>query len=250
MASKSMNLKEIRSVVTEFISKHRDSLYLSRSKKVDDNFIRELSFAASNEDFLELATDVQFDFGGHYYLFHAARTSSGQTIQLWMPLKIANSGLFSHSVKTDAQKSIELDSTWVNITWIRWSAFVNMFETYCVTKTPKKTSAKNTNPKKIAKESDEKKVSDIITVKDGIAFLATEDDSIDHAYNFGGEHIDMCYDERNECGKDNQIDHVINAFKCAVREFNTLISDLARAKELGATHVIDSDYTSIKIFKF
>lgn len=256
MASKSMTLKEIRSVVTSFISKHRDSLYIGRGKKVDDNFIRELDNAATNADFIEIATDVQFNFGGHYYLFCSNRSSCGLTMQLWLPTKVANSGFIGHIEKANAYETIEQDSSWYNITWIRWSAFVNMFETYCVTKTPtkttsKKTTTKKTNPKKIApKESDEQKISDIVTVKDRIAFLATEDDSINHAYEFGGVNIDLCWEERDECGKDNQIDHVINAFKCAIREYNSIISDLTNAKALGATHVIDSDYTSPKNFKF
>ena len=241
MASKSMTLKEIRSVITSFISNHRDSLYIGRGKKVDDNFIRELDCAVTNEDFIEIATVVQFNFGGQYYLFCSNRTSSGLTVQLWLPTKVANTGFIGHIEKANAYETIEQDNSWYNITWIRWSAFVNMFETYCVTKTPKKIAPK---------ESDEQKISDIVTVKDGIAFLATEDDSINHAYEFGGENIDLCWEERDECGKDNQIDHVINAFKCAIREYNSIILDLTNAKALGATHVIDSDYTSLKNFKF
>ena len=51
-------------------------------------------------------------------------------------------------------------------------------------------------------------------------------------------------------GAPNQIDHAINAFKLAKKELDVLISELVKAKDAGAKHVVDSDWCERKDFKF
>ena len=85
-------------------------------------------------------------------------------------------------------------------------------------------------------------------VVQGIAFVNIEAKKFE--YVEGSGNVDICWDSRSECDEDNQINHVINMYNKKLSQIKTLVDELTKAKAAGATHVIDSSYTSVKDFEF
>ena len=68
--------------------------------------------------------------------------------------------------------------------------------------------------------------------------------------NAGGDHLDLRWSSADLCDDYNQIDHVINSYNCAIKEFRSIIAELELAKANGETHVIDSNYSKPEHFQF
>jgi hypothetical protein len=149
----------------------------------------------------------------------------------------------------------QMDGTWYNLTEARMEALETIFDqlgTKPKTQTAKKSSKKPA--KKVAKKAEPKddiiEVSDVVTIKNDVAFIDTEDEKFDHLMHLGGKNVDLYIDGKEELNASNQIDHVINAFKVAKKELDTFISELVKAKEAGAKNVVDMDWCSVKNFDF
>lgn len=100
------------------------------------------------------------------------------------------------------------------------------------------------------KKIDSNKTTHVINVKRNIAFIEVGDKSIQHAMYAGGDNVRICWSTADDKRVSNQIDNVINAYNCAIKEFRSIVAELELAKANGATHVIDSSYCKPEHFQF
>ena len=102
------------------------------------------------------------------------------------------------------------------------------------------------------KAAESSKISENTLVKKNVAFVRIDNAEGD-AFKYVNDDgiVDMCHSSLSECGKDNQIDHVINMYKKRVAQTNDLITELLAAKKAGAEFVIDDEYQDAEdFFKF
>ena len=133
----------------------------------------------------------------------------------------------------------------------RWETFEAVFDFYDKPKASSKKTVKKTakKAKKIVKP-EEMKLGDSALLKDNIAFINFDAKEFDHLMSQGGSNIAVYIDNKSECNANNQIDHLINAFKLAKKEADTFIELLENAKKNGAKHVVDASYTDPTVFDF
>lgn len=224
--SSSLSFKQQRQLITNFIKNHASDLV-----KISQSFIDELE-SSSNEGFIDLIDNIEINAGNYFYLFDYRRTASGVQLQIWIS-----------DVDVKNFDEFEEKGNFKNVTLARMNKLEQLFERFFGKKT---TTAKKTTPK----VSEIVKLSDAVSVKNGVAFINTEHNKFDHLMNCGGNNLDLLCSYANGLGQKNQIDHVINAFKVAKKEADEFISELVKAKEAGARNVIDSAWCSAKDFHF
>jgi len=240
MSSSSLSLTEQRAFVLNFIKKHKAHLLVDddgTNVKVSDNFIARLE-KMKGADFDELATRVMVNKGCEFYLFNTDVSGKTRKINIWS----------SNTAPTNLD-DWENDSWWQNMTPLRFS-FVDNFFTQLFAKTSKKPVAKKATPKKKVSTPTVTQVDDNVKVKKGVAFIEFDDDKFEHFMHQGGGNIDCCYSDINDCCRDNQIDHVINAFKLAIKECDEFVKSLEKARAAGAKFVVDSGWADIDDFDF
>ncbi len=95
------------------------------------------------------------------------------------------------------------------------------------------------------------KISANTEVKKNVAFVKI-DNSVDDAFKYITDNgtVDMCYCSIKACGKENQIDHVINMYRKRAAQTNDLVAELVAAKKAGAEFVIDEQWCNAKNFTF
>lgn len=257
MSTSSLSLTKAKEIAINFIKKYKDSLRDGQTGQVVDNEDIERYEAMSPTDFFNEVT-VQANFGSNFNLFDLGYNKSGNTAQLWMGEHTNINDLASKIAKnSESNESLchfwQMDGTWYNLTTARLDALAKIFEQLGTKpKIVKKSSKKPA--KKVAKKAEPKddiiEVSDVVTIKNDVAFIDTEDEKFDHLMHLGGKNVDLYIDGKEELNASNQIDHVINAFKVAKKELDTFISELVKAKEAGAKNVVDLDWCSVKNFDF
>lgn len=257
MSTSSLSLTKAKDYAIDFIKKYKDSLRDGQTGNlVDDEDIARYE-AMTPFDFFNEVT-VQANFGSYFNLFDLRYNKSGNTAQLWMGehsnINDLASKIAKHSESDESLRHFwQMDGTWYNLTTARLDALAKIFEQLgAKTKTAKKSSKKPA--KKVAKKAEPKddviEVSDVVTIKNDVAFIDTEDEKFDHFMHLGGKKVDLYVDSKSELNSSNQIDHVINAFKVAKKELDSFISELVKAKEAGAKNVVDLDWCSVKNFDF
>lgn len=235
--SNSISFKTQRELAIKFVeanAKHlRDGV---TGTAVDADFINELKSIKNKSDFIERITDVEHDDACYYYVFGHSYSSKGTDLAIWTLPK---------GVAKDIDEW-ENEGEFFNITETRIANVQQLFDNVYKKTTKKKPAAKKT----VSKKPVEKKIGDFVTVKNDVAFFDVDDEKLVHAMYSGGNNLDLCQFSKSDCGTDNQIDHVINAYNCAIREFEQLVKELTKAKDAGATHVIDESYSSYDEFNF
>ena len=239
MSKTFFNLSEQKQHIINFVKKHKDILCIcDGDEEITDKFISNFE-KTNNSEFFVFATSIQLNFGDKYYLFEENCKDHNHMIQLWLP-KYLRKNSSDKTIKEfcgnlSFKSAIEnLNCDWYNMTPKRWEAFEAIFDFY----DKPKTSAKKTT-KKVVKPA-EVKLGDSTIVKNGIAFIDFDAEEFEHLMCQGGDNINPYIGKKSECSADNQIDHVINAFKLAKKEADTLIELLETAKKNGAKYVVDS----------
>lgn len=256
MSTSSLSLTKAKEIAIKFIKKYKNSLRDGQTGQVIDNEDIERYEAMTPTNFFNEVT-VQANFGSKFNLFDLRYNKSGNTAQLWMGEHSNVNDLARKITKNSESNETlchfwQMEGTWYNLTEARMEALETIFDQLGVkpkTQTAKKSSKKPT--KKVAKPKDDViEVSDVVTIKNDVAFIDTEDEKFDHLMHLGGKNVDLYIDGKEELNASNQIDHVINAFKVAKKELDTFISELVKAKEAGATNVVDLYWCSVKDFDF
>lgn len=260
MSSSYLSLTKAKEIAINFIKKYKDSLRDGNScQVVDDADIKHYE-AMSPSVFFNSIT-VQANFGSNFNLFDLGYTSNGSKPVIWLGEHTNINDLTKKIIEYSASNEDllhfwQMEGTWYNLTEARIEALEKIFDQLGAkskTQTAKKSSKKPV-AKKVAKKVEPKddiiEVSDVVTIKNDVAFIDTEDEKFDHLMHLGGKNVDMYVDDKSELNASNQIDHVINAFKVAKKELDTFISELVKAKEAGAKNVVDLDWCSVKDFDF
>ena len=259
MSTSSLSLTKAKEIAINFIKKYKDSLRDGKTcKPVNDDDIARYE-AMTPAVFFD--ADILANFGFKFGLFDIRRQKSGNRAMIWMG---------NHDNINDLTKKIaansksyeyllsywQMKATWYNLTEARMEALEKIFDQLGVkpkTQTANKSSKKPV-AKKVAKKVETKsgiiEVSDVVTVKNDVAFIDTENDKFDHIMGKGGKNVDLYIDSKSDLNASNQIDHVINAFKVAKKEIDVFISELVKAKEHGAKNVVDADWCTAKDFDF
>lgn len=255
MSSSYLSLTKAKEIAINFIKKYKDSLRDSDTcQPITDKDIARYE-AMTPLDFFNTG-NVQANFGSYFYLFDVNYNKSGNTAQIWMGEHSNINDLASKIAKnSESNESLchfwQMDGTWYNFTTARLDALAKIFDQLGVKpKTAKKSSKKPAKKVATKPKDDVIEVSDVVTIKNDVAFIDTEDEKFDHLMHLGGKNVDMYVDDKSELNASNQIDHVINAFKVAKKELDTFISELVKAKEAGAKNVVDLDWCSVKDFDF
>lgn len=256
MSSSYLSLTKAKEIAINFIKKYKDSLRDNDTcKLITDEDIARYE-AMTPLDFFNTG-NVQANFGSNFYLFDVNYNKSGNTATIWLGEHTNVNDLTKKIVKNSASNEDllhfwQMEGSWYNLTEARIEALEKIFDQLGVkpkAHTAKKSSKKPT--KKVAKPKDDViEVSDVVTIKNDVAFIDTEDEKFDHLMHLGGKNVDMCINVKSELNASNQIDHVINAFKVAKKELDTFISELVKAKEAGAKNVVDLDWCSVNDFDF
>ena len=249
MSKTFLNLSEQKKLIIDFVKKHKDILCMcDGDEAITDEFISKFE-KANNREFFKFATDIQLNFGDNYYLFDDNRKNHNHMMLIWLP-KYLSKNSSDETIKEfcgnfSFKNALEcFNCDWFNMTPKRWEAFEAIFDFY----DKPKTSAKK-NTKKVVKPA-EVKLDDFNLVKNGIAFIDFNADEFDHLLCQGGENVNPYISKKSRCCADNQIDHVINAFKLAKKEADSFIELLENAKKNGAKYVVDSSYTAPDAFDF
>lgn len=256
MSKSSLSLTKAKEIAINFVKKYKDSLRDGETCKLitDDDIARYEAMTPS--DFFDIR-NVQANFGDYFYLFYINHNKSCNTAQLWMGEHTNVNDLTKKITKNSASNEDllrfwQMEGIWYNFTEARIEALEKIFDQLGAkpkTQTAQKSSKKPV-AKKDAKNDDVIEVSDVVTIKNNVAFIDTEDEKFDHLMHLGGKKVDMYIDGKEELNSSNQIDHVINAFKVAKKELDTFISELVKAKEAGAKNVVDLDWCSVNDFDF
>ena len=256
MSKSSLSLTKAKEIAINFVKKYKDSLRDGQTGHVVDNEYIERYEAMSPTDFFNEVT-VKANFGSYFNLFNIRRQKSSNRAMIWMSEHTNINDLAKNIIKhSESDKDLlaywQMDGAWYNLTEARMEALEEIFDQLGVKS--KTHTAKKPVAKKPAKKAEPKsgiiKVSDVVTIKNGVAFIDTDNDKFDHLVNLGGKNVDLYTDNKSELNASNQIDHVINAFKVAKKEIDVLINELVKAKEHGARNVVDADWCTVKDFDF
>lgn len=257
MSSSTLSLTKAKDYAIDFIKKYKDSLRdAANCRPVTDEDIARYEAMTPSNFFNEVT--VQANFGSYLYLFDIHWMSNGSTAQIWMGEHTNINDLAMKITKNSETNEAllhfwQLEGTWYNFTTARLDVLAKIFDQLGTKpQTAKKFSKKPT--KKVAKKAEPKQdtfeISDVVTIKNDVAFIDTANEKFDHLMNLGGKNVNLYIDDKSELNAHNQIDHVINAFKVAKKEIDTFISELVKAKELGAKNVVDADWCTAKNFDF
>lgn len=259
MSSSSLSLTKAKEIAINFVKKYKNSLRDGGNcQPVDDSDIARYE-AMTPYDFFNAVT-VQANFGSNFNLFDITYLKNGKQASIWMgEHKNINDLAKKIATNSESDKDLlhfwQMEGTWYNFTEARLDALAKIFDQLGAK--PKAQTAKKSSKKpakKVAKKAEPKddiiEVSDVVTIKNDVAFIDTEDEKFDHLMHLGGKNVDMYIDDKSELNAHNQIDHVINAFKVAKKELDSFISELVKAKEAGAKNVVDLDWCSVKNFDF
>ena len=234
MSKTFLNLYEQKQLIINFVKKHKDILCLNDGDKaITDEFISKFE-KANNCEFFDFVTCIQLNFGDKYYLFDDNCKNHNHMMLIWLP-KYLRKNSSDKTIKEfcsslSFKNAIDnFNCDWFNITPKRWEAFEAIFDFY-----DKPKNASNTTTKKVVK------LDDSTIVKNGIAFIDFDAEEFEHLMCQGGDNINPYIGKKSECSADNQIDHVINAFKLAKKEADSFIELLENAKKNGAKYVVDS----------
>ena len=257
MSTSSLSLTKAKDYAIDFIKKYKDSLRDGGTgDRIDDEDIARYE-AMTPYDFFNEVT-VQANFGSYFNLFDIRYLSNGKQATIWMGEHSNISDLTKKIAKnSSSDESLrhfwQMDGTWYNFTTARLDALAKIFDQLGAkpkTQTAKKSSKKPAKKVATKPKSDVIEVSDVVTIKNNVAFIDTEDEKFDHLMHLGGKKVDLYIDGKSELNSSNQIDHVINAFKVAKKELDSFISELVKAKEAGAKNVVDLDWCSVNNFDF
>lgn len=219
--------------------------------------------------------------GNNWHLFYEG--TYGDAHQLWLPEDIANSSMSiankikkiesafaSAKHKSDynlydaARSSSSVSWGWFDITEGRLQLLGKIIE---LTQNARGVSTAKSSElakaeadlekakKKVAdlkkKAAEKTKISENVEVKKNVAFVKL-DNSVGDAFKYVNDDgtVDLCFNSIKGCGKENQIDHVINMYKKRVAQTNDLITELLAAKKAGAEFVIDEEWESPSKFRF
>lgn len=259
MSTSSLSLTKAKELAINFIKKYKDSLRDGANcRSVTDSDIARYEAMTPYNFFNEVT--VQANFGSYFNLFDIRYLSNGKQAMIWMGEHSNINDLTKKiSKNSNSDESLryfwQMEGTWYNLTEARLEALAKIFDQLGakpVVETAKKSSKKPA--KKAAKKAEPKQdtfeISDVVTIKNDVAFIDTENEKFDHLMHLGGKKVDLYIDGKEELNSSNQIDHVINAFKVAKKEIDTFISELVKAKELGAKNVVDADWCTAKNFDF
>lgn len=259
MSSSSLSLTKAKEIAINFIKKYKDSLHDSNTCKLITDYDIARYEAMTPSNFFD-TKNVQANFGSCFYLFDINHNKSGNTAMIWLGEHTNVNDLTKKIAKNSASNEDllhfwQMEGTWYNLTEARMEALEKIFDQLGAktkTQTAKKSSKKPSKKpsKKAEPKQDTFEISDVVTIKNDVAFIDTENDKFDHLMHLGGKNVDMYIDGKEELNASNQIDHVINAFKVAKKELDAFISELVKAKEAGATHVVDTDWCAVKDFDF
>lgn len=255
MSKSSLSLTKAKEIAINFVKKYKDSLRDGETcKHVNDDDIARYE-AMTPAVFFD--ADILANFGFKFNLFGIRRQKSGNRAMIWMGEHTNINDLAKNIIKHRESNKVlleywQMDGAWYNLTEARMEALEEIFDQLGVkskTHTAKKPVAKK--PAKKAKPKHNTfKLSDVVTIKNDVAFIDTDNDKFDHLVNLGGKNVDLCIYNKSELNASNQIDHVINAFKVAKKEIDVLINELVKAKEAGAKNVVDADWCTVKDFYF
>ena len=255
MSSSYLSLTKAKEIAINFVKKYKDSLrYGETGKAIDNEDIERFEMMSPTAFFNDV--DILANFGRCFKLFGIRWLSNSKQALIWMGEHSNVNNLASKITKNsesyeDLLHFWQMEGTWYNLTEARMEALEKIFDQLGAktkTQTAKKSSKKPS--KKAEPKQDTVKISDVVTIKNDVAFIDTENDKFDHLMHLGGKNVDLCTDVKSELDASNQIDHVINAFKVAKKELDAFISELVKAKEAGATHVVDTDWCAVKDFDF
>lgn len=255
MSSSTLSLTKAKELAIKFVKKYKDSLRDGQNgQMVDDEDIARYEAMTPSNFFNEVT--VQANFGSYFNLFDIRYLSNGKQATIWMGEHSNISDLTKKIAKNSSSNESlrqfwQMDGTWYNLTEARLEALGKIFDQLGakpVVKTAKKSSKKPA--KKAEPKQDTFEISDVVTIKNDVAFIDTENEKFDHLMHLGGKNVDLYIDGKSELNAHNQIDHVINAFRVAKKEIDTFVSELVKAKELGAKNVVDADWCTAKNFDF
>ena len=255
MSTSSLSLTKAKEIAINFVKKYKDSLHDGETGKAIDNEDIERFEMMSPTAFFNDA-DIFANFGRCFELFSIRWLSNSKQALIWMGEHSNVNNLASKITKNsesdeDLLHFWQMEGTWYNLTEARMEALEKIFDQLGAktkTQTAKKSSKKPS--KKAEPKQDTVKISDVVTIKNDVAFIESGDDKFDHLMHLGGKNVDLYTDAKSELDTSNQIDHVINAFKVAKKELDAFISELVKAKEHGAKNVVDADWCTVENFDF
>ena len=251
MSTSSLSLTKAKEIAINFVKKYKDSLRDGETgKAVDNEDIVRYEMMSPTAFFNDV--DILANFGHCFKLFAIRRLSNSKQALIWMGehsnVNVLTKKIATHSASDeDLLHFWQMEGTWYNLTEARMEALEKIFDQLGA-KTKTQTAKKPA--KKVAKKQDTFEVSDVVTVKNDVAFIDTGNDKFDHLMHKGGKNVDLYIDSKSDLNESNQIDHVINAFKVAKKELDAFISELVKAKEHGAKNVVDADWCTVENFDF
>lgn len=216
-----------RKLIIDFLKSQVDNASINvAGKTLTKEHINMLEYA-NNKEFSKIINLVTINKSKCQALFSINYdTKRKNYVKMWV----------TKETSTDVKKW-EKDGEFKNINIDRMNMLKLLFES--IVKTDSQT--KKNNVEKIGK---------YVEVQQNIAFIDTEDYALDHAMYSGGSDLDLCWDAKSQCNKDNEITHVINSYMSAIIELIALVIGLKKAKKKGAKFVIDTAYCERKEFKF
>lgn len=251
MSTSSISLTKAKEIAINFIKKYKDLLRDGQyCHTVTDEDIVRYEMMSPTAFFND--ANIAANFGSYFKLFDIRWLSNSKQALIWMGehsnVNVLTKKIATHSASDeDLLHFWQMEGTWYNLTEARMEALEKIFDQLGA-KTKTQTAKKSS--KKIAKKQDTFEVSDVVTVKNDVAFIDTGNDKFDHIMRKGGKNVDLYIDSKSELNASNQIDHVINAFKVAKKELDAFISELVKAKEHDAKNVVDADWCTVENFNF
>ena len=255
MSTSSLSLTKAKEIAINFVKKYKDSLRDGETgKAIDNEDIVRFEMMSPTVFFNDV--DILANFGRCFKLFGIRWLSNSKQALIWMGEHSNVNNLASKITKNsesdeDLLHFWQMEGTWYNLTEARMEALEKIFDQLGAkpkTQTAKKSSKKPS--KKAEPKQDTVKISDVVTIKNDVAFIDTGNDKFNHLMHAGGKNVDLYTDVKSELSTSNQIDHVINAFKVAKKELDAFISELVKAKEAGAKNVVDANWCTVKDFDF
>lgn len=164
MSKTCFTIAEQKQNVINFIKKHYDILCLDEGRKaITSEYFDKIEKSNTNE-FMRLATDIQFKFGSNFCVFKDNRDNRHHTLAIWLPAtfcKVASDKAIKKFCGDHSLNEVIEDHycSWYNMTPKRWEAFEALFDCY----------DKQKSSEKIVKLS-EMKLSDSARLKDDIVF--------------------------------------------------------------------------------
>ena len=255
MSTSSLSLTKAKEIAINFVKKYKDSLRDGETgKAIDNEDIVRFEMMSPTAFFNDV--DILANFGRCFKLFGIRLLSNSKQALIWMGEHSNVNNLASKITKNsesdeDLLHFWQMEGTWYNLTEARMEALEKIFDQLGAktkTQTAKKSSKKPS--KKAEPKQDTVKISDVVTIKNDVAFIESGDDKFDHLMHLGGKNVCLYIEDKSELSTSNQIDHVINAFKVAKKELDAFISELVKAKEHGAKNVVDADWCTVDNFDF